>query len=179
MAMDAKSILEILKFVNKSDLIEVEIEGPEFSIKARRPGAETIVQQMHAAAPTPAPQSAPQPQQQAPAPQPVLPTPPPATSQAPSGSGGIEQKAEEGVRAANHKAIKSPMVGTFYRKPDPDQPAFVKVGDTISAGDTVCIIEAMKLFNEIESEFSGKIVEILVEDQQAVEYDQELFIVEV
>ena len=173
--MDAKAILEILKFVNKSDLIEVEIEGPDFSIKARRPGSETTyVQQMPAAQPQVVQQPVPQPQ-----PQPQQPQPQPQSQ--PAQAPATEQPADDDApkaRSANHKVITSPMVGTFYRKPDPDKPAFVKVGDTVAAGDTVCIIEAMKLFNEIESEYSGKIVEILVEDQQAVEYDQELFIVE-
>jgi acetyl-CoA carboxylase biotin carboxyl carrier protein len=80
--------------------------------------------------------------------------------------------------AGNLVEVKSPMIGTFYRSPGPDKPAFIEVGDTIKAGDTVCIIEAMKLFNEIESEVSGKIVKVLVNDSTPVEYDQPLFLVE-
>jgi len=74
--------------------------------------------------------------------------------------------------------IKSPIIGTLYRKPSPDKPVFVKVGDTIEAGDTVCIIEAMKLFNEVESEVSGKIVKVLIEDSSPVEFDQPLFLID-
>ena len=77
-----------------------------------------------------------------------------------------------------YKAVKAPMVGTFYRSPSPDKPPFIKVGDKISAGSPVCIIEAMKLFNEIESEVSGTIVKVMVEDAQPVEYDQVLFLVD-
>lgn len=79
---------------------------------------------------------------------------------------------------SNYITVKSPMIGTFYRKPSPDKPMFVEVGSTISKGDTLCVIEAMKLFNEIESEVSGKIVKILVDDMSPVEFDQPLFIVD-
>ncbi|MDC3219443.1 acetyl-CoA carboxylase biotin carboxyl carrier protein, partial [Flavobacteriaceae bacterium] len=78
----------------------------------------------------------------------------------------------------NHIVVKSPIIGTFYRKPSPDKPSFVEVGKNVSEGDVLCVIEAMKLFNEIESEFSGKIVKILAEDQSPVEFDQPLFIID-
>ena len=74
--------------------------------------------------------------------------------------------------------VKSPIIGTFYRKPSPDKPSFVEVGQSVSKGDVLCVIEAMKLFNEIESDFSGKIVKILVDDQSPVEFDQPLFIID-
>jgi acetyl-CoA carboxylase biotin carboxyl carrier protein len=86
--------------------------------------------------------------------------------------------AASAVENSNYITVKSPMIGTFYRKPSPDKPMFVEVGSTISKGDTLCVIEAMKLFNEIESEVSGKIVKILVDDMSPVEFDQPLFIVD-
>ena len=84
----------------------------------------------------------------------------------------------EELENENHIVVKSPIIGTFYRKPSPDKPSFVEVGKSISEGDVLCVIEAMKLFNEIESEFSGKIVKILAEDQSPVEFDQPLFIID-
>ena len=86
--------------------------------------------------------------------------------------------ANEAEDESKYLAVKSPMVGTFYRSPSPDKPVYVKIGDSISSGDTVCIIEAMKLFNEVEAEVTGKIVKVLVEDAQPVEYDQVLFLVD-
>lgn len=88
------------------------------------------------------------------------------------------EKQATAVSGAGLVEVKSPIVGTFYRSPSPDKPPFVKVGDTINAGDVVCIVEAMKLFNEIESEVSGKIVKVLIEDATPVEYDQGLFLVD-
>ncbi|HAY71478.1 MAG TPA: acetyl-CoA carboxylase, biotin carboxyl carrier protein, partial [Saprospirales bacterium] len=109
----------------------------------------------------------------------IIPSPssPPSVAAATAGATAIEATEIQTVKS-NLTEIKSPIVGTFYRSPSPDKPAFVKVGDTIEAGSIVCIVEAMKLFNEIESEISGKIVEILVEDATPVEYDQVLFRVE-
>ena len=89
-----------------------------------------------------------------------------------------EKESAEDKAAANYVEIKSPMIGTFYRSPSPDKPQFVKVGDTIKAGDVVCIIEAMKLFNEIEAEVSGKVVKVLVDDTTPVEYDQPLLLID-
>ncbi len=102
----------------------------------------------------------------------------PAAAPAPAVAPASAPKADSAEPAKKGNAVVSPMVGTFYSKPAPDKEPFVKVGDTVSAGDTVCIIEAMKLMNEIETEFSGKIVEICVEDGQAVEYGQTIMYVE-
>ena len=112
-------------------------------------------------------QQIPQVQQAAPTPAPAEAAPAPATPAAPAPEA-----------SDNYITVKSPMIGTFYRSPSPDKPAFFEVGDTIKPGDTVCIIEAMKLFNEIESEVAGKIVKVLVDDASPVEYDQPLFLVE-
>ena len=105
----------------------------------------------------------------------------PQQQQAPQASSSGTQETKSSTQssdAGNLITIKSPMIGTFYRKSSPDKPSFVEVGDEISVGKVVCIIEAMKLFNEIESEVSGKVVKILVEDSSPVEYDQPLFLVE-
>ena len=118
------------------------------------------------------PQMMPAQMQQMPAQMPVAAAPAPAAPAAPAAEA---PKADEN---ANYIEIKSPMIGTFYRKPSPDKEEFAKVGDVISEGDTVCVIEAMKLFNEIESEVSGKIVKVLVDDTTPVEYDQVLFLVD-
>ncbi|ANE52868.1 acetyl-CoA carboxylase biotin carboxyl carrier protein [Flavisolibacter tropicus] len=159
--MDFKQIQELIKLVNESNLGEVTIEQKEFkiSIKAKEEQVTQIVASSVTSAPvySQLPQAAPQaalPQAAAPA--------APAAAAAPS----------------NTVTIKSPMIGTFYRRPAPDKPDFVDVGTEVSPGKVVCIIEAMKLFNEIESEVKGKIVKILVEDASPVEYDQPLFLVE-
>ncbi|MEO1254040.1 MAG: acetyl-CoA carboxylase biotin carboxyl carrier protein, partial [Bacteroidota bacterium] len=113
--------------------------------------------------------------QAAPAPAPIAaPAPTPQTVPTPTADGGNDAQATSG----NLIEIKSPMIGTFYRSANPESPAFVEVGSSVKVGDTVCIIEAMKLFNEIESEVSGKIVKVLVDNAQPVEYDQPLFLVE-
>lgn len=164
--MNQKEIQDLIKFVAKSGVTEVEIEEKDFKITIKAGGKEKeeqtiyvqqpMVQQMPQAMPAPAPQPA------AAAPAPVAPEVP-------------AKPAEEGN---NYITVKSPMIGTFYRSPSPDKPVFVEVGATIKPGDTVCIIEAMKLFNEIESEVSGKIVKVLVDDATPVEYDQPLFLVD-
>lgn len=158
--MDIKEIQSLIRFVAKSGVSEVklEVEDVKITIKTCSSKQEkTIIQ-----ATTPvvtAPQTAPV---QVPAAQPAQP------------QTGNETKEEE----TKYVTIKSPIIGTFYRKPAPDKPVFVEVGSTISTGDTVCIIEAMKLFNEIESEISGKIVKVLVDDATPVEFDQPLFLVD-
>jgi acetyl-CoA carboxylase biotin carboxyl carrier protein len=164
--MDFKQIQELIKIVNKSSIGELSIEEGDFKI--------TIKQKEDA---IPVYTSAPQQQQlqhYVPA---TLPAPPPAAPQpalaASQGSG--EQAAKQ---SENTITIKSPMIGTFYRSSAPDKPAFVNVGDEVTPGKTVCIIEAMKLFNEIESEVKGTIVKVLVDDASPVEYDQPLFLVE-
>ena len=159
--MDLKEIQNLIRFVAKSGASEVKLETGDVKITIRTGSdkAETTIIQ--------------QPQQVAvPAPVPVeTPTPAAPTQEAPA-------EAEKADDTSKYIEIKSPIIGTLYRKPSPDKPAFVKVGDTISAGDTVCIIEAMKLFNEVESEVSGKVVKVLVEDSSPVEFDQPLFLVD-
>ncbi|GAB2500417.1 MAG: acetyl-CoA carboxylase biotin carboxyl carrier protein [Cytophagales bacterium] len=154
--MKAKEIQELIDYISNSGLAEVKIKTEEFelSIKKYAESSSAPVQQV-VAAPAPAPVAA------APAPAPAA-APAPAPAAAPS----------------NLLEIKSPMIGTFYLTPNPDAAPFVTEGASIKAGQTVCIIEAMKLFNEIESEISGKIVKILVSNATPVEYDQPLFLVD-
>lgn len=171
--MKFSEIQELIKFVSKSGVSEVEIENKDFKINIKTPpfkrgkGIEPqqvvthVVPQTVAGMPAAMPAAVP-----APAPAPAAEAPAPKK----------EEKKEDDE--ANYVAIKSPMIGTFYRKPSPDKPEFAKVGDNIKAGDTVCVIEAMKLFNEIESEVSGKIVKVLVDDSNPVEYDQTLFLID-
>lgn len=160
--MDFKQIQELIKLVNDSNIGEVTVEQKDFKITIRQ--KEEQVTHM-IAAPQQAPPVYQLPQQQLPQPQ-QLNAPTAASAQAPA------------TAAANTVTIKSPMIGTFYRRPSPDKPNFLEVGDDVSIGKVVCIIEAMKLFNEIESEVSGKVVKILVDDASPVEYDQPLYLVE-
>lgn len=159
--MKVKEIRDLIDFLSSSGLEEVNIETDEFKIKIKRSNEAQVVERMVSAAP--APQLAPAPAVAAPAPAPA-----PAAPEA----------AADSTPAGNYVEIKSPMIGTFYRAANPESPMFVNVGDKVSAGSTVCIIEAMKLFNEIESEVSGTIVKVLVDDTQPVEYDQPLFLVD-
>lgn len=165
--MDIKSILELLRFVSKSDLSEVIVEEGEFRLTIRRGvGGAPVVVSPTPVSPMPA--------------APVLPVTVPTGPQPPSPPQAEAKSPEASEPSAPKKVeyIRSPMVGTFYRRPSPDKEPFVKVGDVIEKGQVVCIIEAMKLFNEIQSEIAGRIVRILVEDGQPVEYDQPLFEVE-
>lgn len=161
--MDIKEIQNLIKFVAKSGASEVKLETGDFKITIKT-GSEdkgevrTIVQQIPMGQPSPAPQAAP-----------VSSAPVAETPQATRPATSEDSK---------YITIKSPIIGTFYRKPSPDKPVFVEVGTTISEGDVLCVIEAMKLFNEIESEVSGKIVKILVDDSSPVEFDQPLFLVD-
>ena len=155
--MDIKQIQDLIKFVAKSGVNEVSIEEEAFKITIKTNQAPTYVT---ATVPTPTVQ------------QPAV----PVVSAAPAEA--VQPAATKTEDTSNYVTIKSPMIGTFYRSPSPDKPVFVNVGDEISAGKVICIVEAMKLFNEIESEVSGKIVKILVDDAQPVEYDQPLFLVE-
>lgn len=173
--MKISEIQELIKFVAKSGVSEVEIEDKDFKINIKTPAskkgkgaadAAVMPQQMMAQPQMVQPQYAPQPQA---APQQAAPA-------APSGPSAEEKKAAK--EEEKYVSIKSPMIGTFYRSPSPDKPQFVKVGDTIKAGDVVCIIEAMKLFNEIEAEVSGKVVKVLVDDTTPVEYDQPLILID-
>jgi acetyl-CoA carboxylase biotin carboxyl carrier protein len=158
--MDFKQIQELIRMINKSNIGEVTIEEKGFKVTIRQ--KQDQIQQV--IAPQMAYTAAPS--------LPAAATSAPQTSQA--------EKAKQAAEAApvNTITIKSPMIGTFYRSPSPDKPSFINVGDEIAPGKVVCIIEAMKLFNEIESEVSGRIVKVLVEDASPVEYDQPLFLVE-
>lgn len=172
--MKVSEIQELIKFVSKSGVSEVEIEDKDFKINIKTPpykrggsnNAESAQQPQVVTQMIPAMPQA-MPQQMAPAPAPAAPAA--AAPAAPAA------KADE---TADYITIKSPMIGTFYRKPSPDKDEFVKVGDNIGEGDTVCVIEAMKLFNEIESEVTGKIMKVLVDDTTPVEFDQPLFLVD-
>lgn len=160
--MDTKDIQQLIDFISQSGLDEVNIETSGLKISVKRYGsgmsAGAVAAPVQAVA-VPAPVAAP-------APQPAAAPTAAATTAA--------TKADTSAYAT----IKSPMIGTFYRSATPDSPLFVEVGDSISEGKVVCIIEAMKLFNEIESEISGRIVKVLVENATPVEYDQPLFLVE-
>ena len=111
-------------------------------------------------------------------PVPAQPVAQPAMQQAPAAQQPSQEESQKESEDSKYITIKSPIIGTFYRKPSPDKPAFVEVGDTIGKGDVLCVIEAMKLFNDIESEVSGKIVKVLVEDSSPVEFDQPLFLID-
>lgn len=157
--MDLKEIQDLIRFVSKSGVTEVEVEREGFKIviKAERPTTE-----YHAVVP-----------QQIMMPAPVAAAPAAAAAPAPAASAPAAAPAAEG--GVN---IKSPMIGTFYRSSGPDKEPFVKIGDRVEKGQVVCIIEAMKLFNEIESEVSGVVTKVLVENASPVEYDQPLFLVD-
>jgi acetyl-CoA carboxylase biotin carboxyl carrier protein len=163
MAMDFKQIQELIRLVNKSNIGELIVEEKGFSItiKQKQEPAQNIIATAPAAPMImPSTASVPVAQQQ-------------------SGAASSAEKPKQGESApSNAITIKSPMIGTFYRSPSPGKPPFVEVGSDIEPGKPVCIIEAMKLFNEIESEVKGKIVKILVDDASPVEYDQPLFLVE-
>ena len=154
--MKLKEIQNLIKFVAKSGASEVslEMEDVKITVKTNHEPRQVLVQE---------PVVVPQPQ---------APVPPPTVVQV---DAPIESSPEED---SNLITIKSPIIGTFYRKPSPDKPSFVEVGDSISEGTVLCVIEAMKLFNDIESEISGKIVKILVDDTSPVEFDQPLFLVD-
>jgi acetyl-CoA carboxylase biotin carboxyl carrier protein len=158
--MDFKQIQELIKIINKSNIGEIAIEEKDFKITIRQK-EEHVTQVVSSPS--------------------VLPTYVSEPAAKPITS--LEPAAEKIKPAAEPKAenlitIKSPMIGTFYRRPSPDKPILAEIGDEVMPGKVVCIIEAMKLFNEIESEVSGKIVKILVDDASPVEYDQPLFLVE-
>ena len=159
--MDFKQIQELIKMINKSNIGEVTIEQKDFRVTIRQ--KEEHVTQVVSSAPAPVYQ------------QPAQTGAP--TQQMPSGS--VEKaKPADSPSASNLITIKSPMIGTFYRKSAPDKPNLADVGSEIAPGAVVCIIEAMKLFNEIESEVKGRIVKVLAEDASPVEYDQPLFLVD-
>lgn len=156
--MKAKEITDLISFIAQSPLDEVNIETDDFKISVKRHSgvvkSETLPQVLQPAQTVSAQQIAPK--------QEAITSP--------------EKDAKEA--GGNYVTIKSPMIGTFYRSAKPEQPSFVNVGDEVTKGQVVCIIEAMKLFNEIESEVSGRIVKVLVENASPTEYDQPLFLVE-
>jgi acetyl-CoA carboxylase biotin carboxyl carrier protein len=162
--MDFKQIQELIKLINKSNIGEVTVEEKGFKITVKQ--KEEHIQQV-ISAPFPLHQSAPSYTTQA------------VSTPAPGAAPVINGKTKTGEPVADNLiTIKSPMIGTFYRSSAPDKPSFVNVGDETEPGKVVCIIEAMKLFNEIESEVKGKIVKVLVEDASPVEFDQPLFLVD-
>lgn len=158
--MDIKQIQDLIKFVAKSGVNEVSIEEQDFKITIKTNQEPTYVTA-----------TLPPPVQQAPT------TPPVQNNPAAESKSQTPSKAPADD-SSKYITIKSPMIGTFYRSSSPDKPVFVNVGDEIKAGDVICIVEAMKLFNEIESEVSGKIVKVLVDNAQPVEYDQPLYLVD-
>jgi acetyl-CoA carboxylase biotin carboxyl carrier protein len=158
--MDIKDIQNLIRFVAKSGATEVELETGDIKIKIKTSGQEGEVQTTYML-PAPAPVAAP------------APAAPPVAA-APVAAPAAESASDE----SRLITIKSPMIGTFYRRPGPDKPNFLNVGDSVKVGQVVCIIEAMKLFNEIESEISGTVVKMLVEDSTPVEYDQPLFLID-
>jgi acetyl-CoA carboxylase biotin carboxyl carrier protein len=158
--MDLKDIQNLIKFVAKSGASEVKLETEDVKITIKtgsddKQETTTYVQQIPVGTPV----------AQAPAT-----TAQPVATEAPAADNSTED--------SKYITVKSPIIGTLYRKPSPDKPVFVEVGQTIKEGDVLCIIEAMKLFNEIESEVSGKIVKVLVDDSSPVEFDQPLFLVD-
>lgn len=163
--MKTKEIRDLIDFISQSGLNEVNIETEELKLSVKRdPEVNAKIIEASASS-TPLVQSIP-----------VPPTPKPETSNESSNVSQGESKVQEAK--GNYIEVKSPMIGTFYRSANPDSPSYVSVGDKVEAGQTVCIIEAMKLFNEIESEVSGTIVKVLVENASPVEYDQPLFLVD-
>ncbi len=171
--MNLTEIQDLIKFVSKSGVSEVEIEQKDFkiTIKSDSPKRRGRVGQQQVEAQI-LPQMAVMPHAQMPQAQVQIPTAPVAIpTEVPVAKAPVDD-------TSKYIEVKSPMIGTFYRSPSPDKPSFIEVGDQIREGATVCIIEAMKLFNEIEAEVSGKIVKVLVDDNSPVEYDQPLFLVD-
>lgn len=170
--MTFQEITELIKTISRSKLAEFKLKDGDFELSIKTESymgtkaAKVVQTPMQVAAPIAAPvaPAAPAPIAAEPAPAAVKETPP-APAKAPADTG-------------KYLEIKSPMVGTFYRSGSPEKPAYVEVGQSVKKGDVVCIIEAMKLFNEIESEVSGKIVKVLIDNAKPVEYDQVLFLVE-
>ncbi len=157
--MNITEIQDLIKFVSKSGVTEVEIEKKDFKIIIKSEGKAKVEQQYIVQA----------------APAPVAVAAPVAAPVAVAPAAAVAAPENDDSK---YVVVKSPMIGTFYRSAGPDKDVFVSVGDSIAKGDTVCIIEAMKLFNEIESDFGGKIVKVLVDDATPVEYDQPLFLID-
>lgn len=161
--MELKDIQELVKMVSKSGVshLEVEIDGVKVIVKNEHQVVAPVVMQQPQMVAAPAPQ--------------IIQATVPAPAAAPAAP---KADAAPAADAGKYESVKSPMIGTFYRSPGPDKPVFVNVGDEVKKGQVLCIIEAMKLFNEIESEVSGRIVKVMVDDSSPVEYDQPLFLVE-
>lgn len=157
MDIDIRKIKKLIEMVEASDIAEIKISEGEESVRISRYARNAPAAIAYAPAPAPAA---------------------PAIPAAITANATDAVTSESAATVPSGKLIRSPMVGTFYSAPSPDADDFVKVGSTVKNGDTVCIIEAMKMFNRIEAEVSGKIVEILVENGQPVEYDEPLFVVE-
>ncbi|SCY59873.1 acetyl-CoA carboxylase biotin carboxyl carrier protein [Flavobacterium caeni] len=160
--MDLKEIQNLIKFVSNTGVAEVKLEmdNVKVTIRTTLEGNSPDITYVQQAPVQALPQAAP-----------AAPSAPAAAPAAPSAPAAASDDAK-------YITIKSPIIGTFYRKPAPDKPMFVEVGSTVAKGDVLCVIEAMKLFNEIESEVAGKIVKILVDDSSPVEFDQPLFLVD-
>ncbi|WP_304234751.1 acetyl-CoA carboxylase biotin carboxyl carrier protein [Jiulongibacter sediminis] len=158
--METKDIQKLIDYISKSDLDEINIETADLKLSIKRNVGATVIQAAAPVAAAPAPVAAPS----------VAPAP--AAEVAPVAAPVAESAPSHLIE------VKSPMIGTFYRAAGPDKPNFKEVGDSVAEGDVICIVEAMKLFNEIESEVKGKIVKILVEDATPVEFDQPLFLVD-
>lgn len=170
--MELKEIQDLIKFVAKSGVSEVELESKGFKIVIKTGGGQENIRHEQTYIAAPMPMMAPQ--------MPIQATPvAPAVAAAPANDAPkAAAPAAAAIDTANLITIKSPMIGTFYRSAGPDKPAFVNIGDEVKGGKVLCIIEAMKLFNEIESEHSGTIVKVLVDDGSPVEYDQPLFLIQ-
>lgn len=156
--MDLKLVKKILDLISESEVDEVSIEEGDFKIKVKKTSDAPAQSPVHYQIPQQS-QEAPRPQKQA----------EPETS--------TEAGKADKAKSPDGEVVKSPIVGTFYESPSPDSDPFVKVGDTVEAGQTLCIIEAMKIMNEIEAEFSGTVQKILISDASPVEFDQPLFII--
>lgn len=156
--MDIKEIQNLIKFVSKSEVAEVNLKLKDFEIKIKNIGGQTVTY----------------------APQPVIPAQMPMAPQAAPAAPVAPAADKPAAEEDNSKyiTVKSPMIGTFYRASGPGKDPFVSVGDNVSPGSVLCIVEAMKLFNEIESEVSGKVVKVLVDDATPIEYDQPLFLID-
>jgi acetyl-CoA carboxylase biotin carboxyl carrier protein len=159
--MDIKQVQELIKLVSKSSLSELTIEEGDFKITLKQ--KDEVVAPVYVTAPMAAAQA------------PAVAAPVTAAAPVAAPPASAAPAAED---TSKYITIKSPMIGTFYRRPAPDKPLYVEVGDEVNPGKVVCIIEAMKLFNEIESEVKGRVVKVLVEDQTPVEYDQPLYLVD-
>lgn len=155
--MDLKLIQNILNLISENEVDEVSIEEGDFKIKVKKTGS---VQQVTYSQPVPQPASNPTP-----------------AAQPDSGESSSDESTQPAVQSHDGETVKSPIVGTYYSAPSPDEPPFIKEGDKVTKGQTLCIVEAMKIMNEIEAEFSGTVQKILVNNAQPVEYDQPLFII--